>query len=202
MEQAVQEFKYAIIIGTVRKGRFGGKPAAWLHESAQRRPGVHYDLIDLRDHPLPLFDDEVPPTRGPSSSEVGRKWRAELARYDGFVFVVAEYNHGISGALKNALDYPYPELNRKPAAFVGYGGAGGARAVEQLRLILIELQMAPLRNAVHIGMPDFGSLASGKASFDDLGHIGSAAGKMLDDLEWWGRALAEARRHASGTVKI
>lgn len=189
----MEELNYAIIIGTVREGRFGDKPAHWLHDRVQGRPGTRYDILDLRDFPLPLFAEKVSPARGPSSSGEGQRWRAELARYDGYVFIVAEYNHGISGALKNALDYPYPELNRKPAAFLGYGGVGGARAVEQLRLIAVELQLAPLRNAVHIGMPDFASLAGDKTAFDDLPHIATAADAMLDDLEWWGRALAQAR---------
>ncbi len=191
---------YAIIIGTIREGRFGDKPGKWLHELAGRRGTAIYDLIDLRVHPLPLFTDALPPTCGPSSNVEGQRWRETLARYDGYVFVFADYNHGISGALKNALDYPYPELNRKPAAFLGYGGIGGARAVEQLRLIAIEFQLAASRNAVHIGMPDFASLASGEASFDDLPHLGDAARKMLDDLEWWGPALSQARKE--GEVAI
>lgn len=186
--------KYAIIIGTIREGRFGDKPASWLAKLAEGRKNATYDIVDLRDHLLPLFAETVSPMRGPSANPAGQLWRETLAKYDGFVFITAEYNHGISGVLKNALDYPYPELNEKPAAFLAYGGVGGARAVEQLRLICIELQMAPLRDAVHIGMPDFGRLAKGDVDFSQLPHLGNSADVMLEQLERWGRALAEMRR--------
>jgi NAD(P)H-dependent FMN reductase len=116
-----------------------------------------------------------------------------MSGFDGYIFVTAEYNHSIPGVLKNALDYAYPEFNRKPAAFVGYGSVGGARAVEQLRLICIEFQLAPTRAAVHIGMePLIGVKREGK-SLLDFPYLNERASAMLDELAWWTCALKAAR---------
>jgi NAD(P)H-dependent FMN reductase len=123
---------------------------------------------------------------------MGSTRRGRFGEQDGFVFVTPEYNHAIPGVLKNAIDHAYAEWNRKPAGFLAYGGVGGARAVEALRLILIELQMAPLRNAVHLGRPEFGELRGGK-DFDDFPALGQAADRLLDDVLWWARALKAAR---------
>jgi NAD(P)H-dependent FMN reductase len=106
---------------------------------------------------------------------------------------MGEYNHGIPAVLKNALDYLYPEWNRKPAAFVAYGNAGGARGVEQLRLTLVELQMAPLRSAVHLVRSEFMDVLLNKKTFADFPHLEQMAETMLDDLAWWARALRAAR---------
>jgi NAD(P)H-dependent FMN reductase len=191
------QLRHAIILGSIREGRFGAEPAHWLEGLAMGRVAATYDFVDLREHTLPLFAEADLPARSPSMSDVGRRWRDLLARFDGFVFVTPEYNHGIPGALKNALDYAYPEFVRKPAAFLGYGGAGAARAVEQLRLNLVEMQMAPVRHAVHIAMPDFGALVSGKKELGDFSYLATAAQAMLGDLEWWSAALRSARM-ASG----
>lgn len=187
------KLRHAIILGSIREGRFGDKPAGWLHRYAQGRERADYELIDLRDHPLPLFNEATSPAKGLGKNDAGNRWRSLLAGFDGFVFVTAEYNHSITGTLKNALDYVYPEMNKKPATFLGYGGVGAARAIEQLRLILVELQMAPLRNAVHISMPDFADLAKGSKHLEDLPYIGDGTGRMLDELEWWSTALSQAR---------
>jgi NAD(P)H-dependent FMN reductase len=144
------QLRHAIILGSIREGRFGAKPAHWLEGLALGRVAATYDFVDLREHTLPLFVEADLPARSLSTSDVGRRWRDLLERFDGFVFVTPEYNHGIPGALKNALDYAYPEFVRKPAAFLGYGGAGAARGVEQLRLNVIEMQMTPSTSACRI----------------------------------------------------
>jgi len=186
----------AIVIGTTRQGRFGDRPARWMLELARKRDTASFDIVDLRDHPLPFFDEPRSPMWGPLAGEAAQRWAATLAGYDGFIFVTAEYNHGIPAVLKNALDYAYAEFVRKPAAFVGYGGVGAARAVEQLRLVTIELQMAPVRNAVHIGLTEFiGMLQQGK-DFTDYPHLAQSAEGLLDDLLWWTGALKAAREAA------
>lgn len=185
--------RIGIIIGSTREGRFGDKPAAWLHTLARQRGDLQFELIDLRDHPLPFFDEALPLTWAPAKHAAAQAWAAKVASLDGFIVVTPEYNHGPSAVLKNALDYAYAEFNRKPIAFVGYGGVGAARAIEQLRLNAVELQMAPVRNAVHIGMVEFmGILQQGK-TFDDYPHLAQSAGGLLDDLAWWAGALKNAR---------
>lgn len=182
-----------IIIGSTRKGRFGDKPAHWIYDIAAKREDIAVQLIDLRDHPMPFFDETASPSWAPVTNAAAQQWARTLAPLDGLLVVTPEYNHGPSAVLKNALDYAHKEYIRKPIAFVGYGGVGAARAVEQLRLVATELQMAPVRNAVHIGMAEFlGIWQQGKA-FDDFPHLGQAATAMLDDLAWWANALKVAR---------
>jgi NAD(P)H-dependent FMN reductase len=152
-----------------------------------------FELVDLRDYPLPFFDEPKSPLREPSKHEVAVRWGRKVGSLDGFVFIHGEYNHGIPASLKNALDYLYAEWNRKPAAFVSYGNAGGARGVEQLRLNLVELQMAPTRFAVHIGRPEFLELLLNHKTFSDVPHLEQAANVMLADLIWWARTLRAGR---------
>jgi len=130
---------------------------------------------------------------GAPINAIAQQWAAKMAEFDAYIFVTAEYNHSIPAVLKNALDYAYAEFNRKPAAFVGYGGVGAARAVEQLRLICVELQMAPLKHAVHIGMIEFLGIWRQGKDFADYPHLAQAAEVMLDDLLWWTNALKTAR---------
>lgn len=181
--------KIAIIIGTTRQARFGERPAAWLHSLAQKRTDLTFELVDLRDYPLPFFDEPAPPAVCIPTNEVALRWGAKVAEFDGFIFITAEYNHGMPAVLKNALDYAYKEFNRKPAAFVGYGGAGAARAVQQLRLTAAALQMAPLAKVVQINTVEYlGVLQQGK-TFEDYPHLHTAAVALLDDLAWWARTL-------------
>jgi NAD(P)H-dependent FMN reductase len=189
--------RIGIVIGSIRAGRFGEKPAAWIHGIAQKRANLDFELIDLRDYPLPLFNEPVSPAWGPVKNETAQRWAARLAGLDGFILVTPEYNHGTSAVLKNALDYAYKEYVRKPVAFVGYGGVGGARAVEHLRLVAVELQMAPVRNAVHIAGNDFLGLWQQGKSFDEFPHLAQAGAAMLDELAWWTKALKTARENAA-----
>jgi NAD(P)H-dependent FMN reductase len=184
--------KIAIILGSTRQARFGERPARWLLELATARGDAEYQLLDLRDYPLPFFDAPKPPAAAPVDHPEARRLAAAIGESDGFVFVTAEYNHSIPAVLKNAIDHLYTEWNRKPAAILAYGGVGGVRATEALRLITIELQMVPLRNAVNIGRPEFGELRGGK-DFADFPALAQSATRMLDDLLWWTRALKAAR---------
>jgi NAD(P)H-dependent FMN reductase len=143
----------SVIVGSTRQGRFSEKAAQWIFQRLKNRGGVEARVLDLRDFPMPFFDQPMPPAmpgRPTYDNEVVKKWTAEIARSDGFIFVAPEYNYGSSAVLKNALDWVYPEWNRKAAAFVSYGSAMGARGVQQLRLSAIELQLAPVRSSVHI----------------------------------------------------
>jgi NAD(P)H-dependent FMN reductase len=189
----VTQPRIGIIIGSTREGRFGDKPAAWIHAIAAQRDDLRFELIDLRDHPLPFFNEPISPAWAPVKNEAAQAWAAKLAGFDGFIIVTPEYNHGPSAVLKNALDYAYAEFVRKPVAFVGYGGVGAARAVEQLRLVAAELQMVSLRHAVHVGMVEFLGIWQQGKSFDDFPHLAQAASAMLDDLAWWTTALKTAR---------
>src|ERR1700676_5395573 len=177
-----------IVIGSTREGRFGEKPAHWIHEIARQRTDLAFELIDLRDHPLPFFNEPLSPAYGPVNNEAAR-----LSTLDGLIIVTPEYNHGPSAVLKNALDYAYEEFNRKPIGFVGYGGVGGARAIEQLRLIAIERRMAPVAHAVHVGMMEcLGTMQQGK-TFEDFPHLAQAAKRLLDEMSWWAKVLKLAR---------
>jgi NAD(P)H-dependent FMN reductase len=140
--------KIGIVIGSVRPNRFADHPTKWIAEIAKSHHELEFEIVDLKDYAMPLFDEVASPLYAPSASEAAQRWQKKIASLDGFIFIAAEYSRGPTGSLKNALDYAYTEWNRKPAAFVGYGGVGGARAVEQLRLNAVELQMAPTRNGV------------------------------------------------------
>jgi NAD(P)H-dependent FMN reductase len=189
--------RIGIVISTTREGRFGDKPAAWIRDHAAARGDLEVEIVDLRDYPMPFFEEAVSPLYAPPRNNAARRWGRKVAELDGFIFVTAEYNRGPPAALKNALDYAYKEFNRKPAAFVGYGGVGGARAVEQLRLISVELQMAPTRSGVHIGGADFiGMLMQGK-TFADMPHLDPTAVVMLDEFAWWTHALKAAREETA-----
>jgi NAD(P)H-dependent FMN reductase len=189
--------KIAIILGTTRATRFADKPAKWIHDIATQRTDLVTEIVDLRDFPMPFFDEVASNAWVPSKNEVAQRWQKKVAEFDGYIFVSAEYNRGVPAVLKNAMDYAYPEWNRKAAAYVGYGSVGGARSVEQLRLISIELQMAPTRTGVHIQGADFmAALKEGK-NLKDIPHLQQNATDMLDQLVWWTNALRAARERPS-----
>jgi len=186
----------SVIIGSTREGRFSEKPARWVFENLRRRGGVEARLLDLRDFPMPFFDQALTPAmpgRAPYHHEVVQRWTAEIAAADGFIFVTPEYNYGPSAVLKNAIDWVYPEWNRKAAAFVGYGSAMGARSVQQLRETMIELQIAPVRSSVHIPVATLWAHYQGGDVDKGLAELETPARKMLDDLLWWTQALKLAR---------
>ena len=188
--------KIAIIIGSTRETRFADKPAQWMLDQAQARDDMTAELVDLRDFDLPLFDEAASNLWMPSTDPKAIAWQKKIAEYDGYIFVVAEYNHSITGALKNALDQAYTEWNRKPMGAIGYGGVGAARAVEHLRGIAVELQMVPVRAAVHIGGGDFmavhplGQNGPIEAIAD---HLTPSSTALLDDIVWWAKATMAAK---------
>jgi NAD(P)H-dependent FMN reductase len=159
--------RIGIIIGSTRPKRFSEKPAEWIYDEVRAYDEVEVELLDLRDHPLPFFEEPESPAskKHPYDNPLVRQWTTTIASLDGFIIVTPEYNHGYPAVLKNALDYVYQEWNGKAVGFVSYGNASGARSVEQLRQVAIELQMAPIRPAVHIpGSVQFPIMA-GKAAW-------------------------------------
>lgn len=190
----------AVVIGSIRPNRFADHPAQWIAAIARERGDFEVEVIDLKDYSLPLFAEEASPAYGPSQSEAAGRWQSKMAEFDAYVFTAAEYNRGPTAALKNALDYAYREWNNKPVSFVGYGGVGGARAIEQLRLIAIELQMAPIRTAVHIQFPIYLAVVKEGKKLSEFDFLNQNAADMLDQLAWWTRALKSAREDAGRRV--
>lgn len=185
--------KIAIIVGSTREGRYADKPTQWVYNIAQKRDDLSFEIVDVREANLPFFDEAASNAYVPSTSEAAQAWQKKIAEFDGYIFVTAEYNRSIPASLKNALDYAYPEWNRKPAAVVGYGSVGGSRAVEHLRTIAIELQMAPTRTGVHIGGADFMATWQQGKDLAEIPHLQTNVTNMLDELAWWTKALKEAR---------
>ena len=191
----VEKPKIGIVISTTREGRSGDKPARWILDAGSERTDLDLEIVDLRNYPLPFFGETGPRDHDASSDTAAApRWRRKVAELDGYLFVTAEYNHSVPAVLKNALDHAYAEFNRKPAAFVGYGGVGGgARAVEQLRLICVELQMAPTRTAVHVGGEPFLGALQGDRELSDFNFLNESAAATLDELAWWAHALKAGR---------
>jgi NAD(P)H-dependent FMN reductase len=182
--------KIAIIIGSTRPGRNGEAVARWVYEIAKKRTDAEFELVDIAAFNLPLLDEPIPASMGVYSKPHTQAWAAKIATFDGFVFVTPEYNHATSGALKNAIDFLSKEWNNKAAGFVGYGSLGGSRAVENLRLIMGELQIADVRNQVALSLfTDFENYSIFKPA--DL-HIASVDA-MLDQLIAWSGALKVLR---------
>jgi NAD(P)H-dependent FMN reductase len=185
--------KIGIVVGSTRPNRFADKPTEWIEKIARARGDIEVEVLDLRDYPMPFFNEAMSPAWGPSQDETARKWQKKVAELDGFIVIAAEYNRGPTAVLKNAIDYAYGEWNKKAVTFVGYGGAGATRAVEQLRLNAIEVQMAPTRAAVHILWPDYIAVAQQGKKLEELEHLNQSAHQVLDQLVWWTRALKVAR---------
>jgi NAD(P)H-dependent FMN reductase len=188
--------RIAIIISTTRAARFGHKPAQWVKDIAAQRDDIETEIVDLRDFPMPFFDEVASNAWAPTQNPVGQRWQKKIAEFDGYIFVTAEYNHGIPASLKNALDYAYPEWNKKAAAFVGYGAVGGARAIEHLRLVAAELQLATVRSGVYIQGADFMAVWKEGKDLKDIGYLQAGVKDMLDQLVWWTKALKTARESA------
>jgi len=185
-----------IVIGSTRPTRFADKPLAWLLDRLSHRDDIDVDVLDLRDHPLALFNLALSPARTRReypNEDVARLGRA-FDGADGYIVLTSEYNHGYPASLKNALDYVFIELNRKPVSFVGYGGVGAARAIEQLRLVCVEFEMAPLRHAVHI-LPDvmFPAITAEEFDLEVFSPLDARLDTLINDLVWWTNALKEAR---------
>jgi NAD(P)H-dependent FMN reductase len=181
----------AVIVGSTRPGRKALDVANWVMEIAGSRGDAAFELVDIQDFNLPLLDEPLPPSMGQYSQPHTKAWAARIAEFDGFVFVTPEYNHGTSGALKNAIDYLYKEWNNKAAGFVGYGSAGGARAIESLRLVMGELMVADVRAQVMLSLfTDFENFST----FNPAGHHERAVESMLDQVVQWSAALKSLRK--------
>jgi NAD(P)H-dependent FMN reductase len=185
-----QMLKIQVIVGSVREGRASLPIARWVHAGASEHDHLAAELVDLVDWPLPMFALAMPPAMGAYKDPLQQRWAAKIGEADGYVLVSPEYNHSTSAVLKNALDYLYAEWNRKPVAFVSFGNAGGARAVEQLRGIAVELRMAPLGEAVHLfGIGD--KLRDGR--FETDAKDKKQLVQLFESLAWWAEALRIAR---------
>ena len=185
-----QKLRVGIILGSTRPNRIGEAVAKWVHEIARGRDDAEYELVDIKDFNLPLLDEPIPPSQGKYSQAHTKAWAEKVATFDAFVFVTPEYNHSTSGALKNALDFLYREWNNKAAGFVSYGSAGGVRAVEHLRLIMAELQIADVRAQVMLSLlADFENYTNFKPAPQHQKTLGT----MLDQLLAWGAAMRTVR---------
>lgn len=185
-----------IIVGSTREGRFSDKAASWIAEEIKKHKEVAVEVLDLRNYEMPFFNEPVSPSfkQEPFKNEAVARFTKKIKEGDAFVMVTPEYNHGTSGVLKNALDWVYQEWNNKPVAFISYGGVGGARAVEQLRLNIIELQMAPIRSSVHIPGEQYFQVLFGKMDAKELfASLAKQAEPMITQLLWWTLALKNAR---------
>ncbi|MFE4834816.1 NADPH-dependent FMN reductase [Arthrobacter sp. NPDC056691] len=182
--------KIAVLIGSTRPQRRRRQVAEWVYSRAGARGGADFELLDLADYDLPLLDEPIPPSMGQYTHEHMKVWAQAISRFDGFIFVTAEYNHSVPGALKNALDFLYAEWNNKAAGFVSYGSAGGVRAVENLRLITAELQMAGVR--AQVALP-FASEFENYTVFTPSDDAEEALKPLLDQLISWSTALRTIR---------
>jgi NAD(P)H-dependent FMN reductase len=186
--------KVGLIVGSTRPNRFSDHTAPWIAAGMKGRD-IELTTLDLRDYALPFFNEPTPPgyIQGEWSEPAAERWRRKVAEQDAFIATVSEYNHGPTAVLKNAFDSAFFEWNRKAIAFVGHGGVGGSRAIEQLRQVAVELQMAPVKHEVNIARePYLGVVTQGK-TLDDFPYLTEARDVMLDQLEWWAGALKAAR---------
>ena len=183
--------RIGIILGSTRPNRNGEQVASWVYDIAAQRSDAEFELVDLRDYPLPHLDEPLPASMGQYQNDHTQQWAEKIASFDGFVFVTPEYNHSTSGVLKNAIDYLYAEWNNKAVGFVSYGAVGGARAAEHLRLVAGELQMADVRTNVALSLiTDFENFAD----FKPGPHQAQNLDILLRQVIAWSNALAPLRQ--------
>jgi NAD(P)H-dependent FMN reductase len=188
--------RIGVILGSTRPGRRGEPVARWVMDEARRRTDAGFELIDLADYPLPHLDEPLPPSMGQYQNEHTRHWAAIIGRFDGYIFITPEYNHGTSGVLKNAIDFLYGEWNNKAMGVVSYGAAGGVRAAEHLRLVAGELQMADVRTNVNLSFfTDFENFTE----FTPGAHQAQVLATLFDQVIAWSQALAPLR-HVTRTA--
>jgi NAD(P)H-dependent FMN reductase len=199
----MENLNVMVILGSTREGRFGDKPAHWILGELKKKDGINAELLDLRDYPLPFYNDTTSPAQrgGKYPDAAVQKWADKIASADAFVMISPEYNHGYSAVIKNALDVLSPEWALKPVGFIGYGSAGGSRAIEQLRQVVIELGMAPIKNSLAI--PGEVYMAAMKlaapvdpALFEPVrkSWAGDKVEMFLGELAFMGRTLKTARQ--------
>ncbi|MGH7226821.1 MAG: NADPH-dependent FMN reductase [Gemmataceae bacterium] len=189
--------RIGVILGSTRPGRNGEAVAKWVYEITRRRKDAEFELVDIKDYNLPHLDEPVPPSLHQYGKPHTHAWAEKIASFDGFVFVTPEYNHSTSGALKNAIDFLYQEWNNKAAGFVSYGSAGGARAVEHLRLVMAELQIATVRAQVMLSLStDFENFSRFKPNPRHEAEVNT----MLDQLVAWSGALRSLRERQTNAA--
>jgi NAD(P)H-dependent FMN reductase len=190
--------RIGIILGSTRPNRNGEQVARWVYDIASQRGDAEFELVDLRDYPLPHLDEPLPPAMGQYQNEHTQRWADKIASFDGFVIVTPEYNHSTSGVLKNAIDYLYAEWNNKAVGFVSYGSVGGARAVEHLRLVAGELQMADVRQQVALSLlTEFENFSVLKPS----DYSQASLSTLLDQVIAWSTALAPLRKQTAAAAR-
>ncbi|GAC1413212.1 MAG: NADPH-dependent FMN reductase [Candidatus Doudnabacteria bacterium] len=185
-----------VILGSTRPGRFSEKLIPWIQESLSEQKDIQFEVLDLKDFDLPIFNLAFSPaymTGNDYGNEIINKWSVKINEADAYIVVSPEYNHGYSSVLKNAMDLIFKEWNNKPVAFISYGSVGGARAVEQLRLVSAELHMASVRTGVHIFAPWLLQDESGKLKDGVLAQYTPALKTMLSELQLWGKAFQSTR---------
>jgi NAD(P)H-dependent FMN reductase len=194
--------RIAVIIGSIRPNRKGAEPANWIAKLAKDSGLFEVETVDLKDYPLPLFDAAASDMWMPTPNAVAAKWQGKLNEFDGFIVVTAEYNRSIPGALKNAIDWAYKPFMKKAVAYVSYGSVGGARAVEHLRNVMVELQAVSVRHGVHIGGSEFSSVFMGQKTWDEvLPSFVPFTKDLLDNLSWWTNATKAARAEDQQAAK-
>ena len=182
--------KIGIIVGSTRPGRKAAAVAKWVFDILKSRKDAEFEIVDIEDYKLPLLDEPMPPIMHQYSQPHTKAWSEKIASLDAYIFVTPEYNHATSAALKNAIDFLYHEWNNKAAGFIGYGGAGGVRAVENLRLVMGELKVADVRAQVSLSMfTDFESFTTFKPQeqHDKAVHL------IADEVIAWSGALKALR---------
>lgn len=185
--------KVAIIIGTTRPQRKAPAVANWVYDIAKTRKDAEFEIVDIQEFNLPLLDEPVPPSLSQYSQSHTKAWAAKIDSFDAYVFVTPEYNHGIPGSLKNAIDFIYKEWNNKSAGFVSYGSIGGSRSAEQLRLVMAEMQVADVRGQVMLSLyTDFENFTE----FKPASHHEKSVHTMLDQVIAWGSALKQLRKNS------
>lgn len=185
-----------VILGSTRENRFSEKVLPWVEHALKTQEEIEYEVLDLRDYDFPFYDQPVSPATIENSQyahELVRTFAGKIKEADAYLIITPEYNHGYSAVLKNALDSVYAEWNQKAIGFVSYGSVGGGRAVEQLRQVAVELQMAPIRQAVHIQAPWELRDEAGELKEGALASYERTLTSVIDQLIWWGHALKAAR---------
>ncbi len=205
-----EKINVKIILGSIRPGRFGERPAKWMNDEIKAWNEIDAEILDLKDYPMPLFDSPTSPAgmKMQYPNEIVQKWSGKINEADAFIIVSPEYNHGYSSVIKNALDWLSPEWSRKPVGFVSYGSASGARAIEQLRGVAIELGMIPIKKSVHLNwdyiMKTFGNKDISNAELFATVRKGTGPDHLavfVEDLLWMAKVLKNARK-ADSTLSM
>lgn len=184
--------KIKVILGSTRPQRMSEKVGKWMAEQVKKKSEVEVEILDLREYPMPFLDEAIPPIalNRKYSNEIVQKWSAKIAEGDAFIVIAPEYNHGYPAVLKNAIDVLYSEWSKKPMGFVGYGSVAGARSIEQLRQVIVQLEMVSMQNSINIQGVQEAINVQGEAKEEKLNEY---AAKFLDALIWWGKLLKNGR---------